>query len=199
MYVPYQTTLPRRQQALLFGSNFQCMYHIKQHSQEDNRPYCLGVISSVCTISNNTPNKTTVWEQFPVYVPYQTTLPRRQQALLFRSNFQCMYHIKQHSQEDNRPYCLGAISSVCTISNNTPNKTTVWEQFPVYVPYQTTLPRRQQALLFGSSSQYMYHTKLWLSKHKIISELRCCVKVGVAILGSQSLKVLMVSVDVKQD
>ena len=45
----------------------------------------------------------------------------------------------------------------------------------------------------------MYHTKLWLSKHKIISELRCCVKVGVAILGSQSLIVFMVSVDVKQD
>ena len=34
-------------------------------------------------------------------------------------------------------------------------------------------------------------------KHQV-SELRCCVKVEVAVLGSPSLMVLMVSVDVKQ-
>ena len=63
-------TSPNRQQALLFGSNAQCMYHRKQHTQENNKPYhlgaissgiyrikqhsqednCLGAISSVCTI-----------------------------------------------------------------------------------------------------------------------------------------------------
>ena len=44
--------------------------------------------------------------------------------------------------------------------------------------------------------------KKWVAVHKFakrsISELRRCVKVEVAVLGSPSLIVLMVTVDVKQ-
>ena len=44
----------------------------------------------------------------------------------------------------------------------------------------------------------LYFSIYWLIELAVISELRSCVKVEVAVLGSPSLIVIMVSVDIMQ-
>ena len=51
----------------------------------------------------------------------------------------------------------------------------------------------------GSLHYVLFFSKKQISAHLGFSELRSSVKVEVAVLGSPSLIVLMVSVDVKQN
>ena len=68
----------------------------------------------------------------------------------------------------------------------------------------TTMPSldfaRQQSPLTSADARCGHHHDLYKAKWTIVisSELRSCVKVEVDVLGSPSLIVLMVSVDVKQ-
>ena len=87
-----------------------------------------------------------------------------------------MYHVIQHSQENNS---LGAIFSVCMY----------------HIKQHSQEDNRPYCLGAVPRTCSIQNSGC---QNKIISELGSCVKVGVAILGSQSLTVLMVSVDVKQ-